>query len=109
MKSYTRLINEAEDYIENNLSKKILLADTAKRINISEYHFHRIYSKYSKETINQFISRVKLERSAILLVTNPKLSIAEVAYLYGYSESSAYCRAFKKDFKVSPSRYRLAV
>ncbi len=107
MKSYKKLINEAEDYIENNLRKKILIADIAKSIHISEYHFHRIYSKYSKETINQFISRVKLERSAILLVTNSKLTITEIAYLYGYSESSAYCRAFKKHFKISPTKYRL--
>lgn len=108
MKNYTRIINEAEDYIERNLNKKILLIDIAKSLCISKYHFHRIFSENSSESLHQFISRIKLERSAILLVINPNLSITEIAYMYGYSESSAYCRSFKKHFQVSPSEYRKA-
>lgn len=107
-KKYTRLINEVEDYIEQNLDKKILLRDIAKSVCLSEYHLHRIFSKYTSESIHQFIARIKLERSAILLIVNQNLSITEIAYMYGYSESSAYCRAFKRCFQVSPSQYRKA-
>jgi len=108
MKKYTRIINEVEDYIEQNFDKKILLKDIAKNVGISEYHLHRVFSENTPESIHQFIARMKLERSAILLVVNPKLTITQVAYMYGYSESSAYCRAFKKHFQLSPSAYRKA-
>jgi AraC family transcriptional regulator, mar-sox-rob regulon activator len=101
-------INQAEDYIENNLHNKILLSDLAEYVYLSEYHFHRIFKQNTTESIHQFISRIKIERSAMLLVTNPKISITEIAYLYGYSESSAYCRAFKKHFLVTPNVYRIA-
>ena len=108
MKSYASIINQAEDYIENNLHNKILLSDLAKYVYLSEYHFHRIFKQNTTESIHQFISRIKIERSAMLLVTNLKISITEVAFLYGYSESSAYCRAFKKQYLVSPKVYRIA-
>ena len=108
MKKYTRIINEAEDYIEQNLDKKILLRDIARSVCLSEYHLHRIFSENSSESIHQFVARIKLERSAIVLVVNQNLSITEIAYKYGYSESSAYCRAFKKHFQISPSQYRKA-
>lgn len=67
---YTRLINKTEDYIEINLGKQITLSDAAKNVNFSEYHFHRLFSKYSSETLKQFITRIKMERSAIYLAIN---------------------------------------
>lgn len=107
-KSYSRIINLAEDYIENNLNNKILLKEIACYVHLSEYHFHRIFRLHSSETIHQFVSRIKLERSSVLLVTDLKLTITDLAIQYGYSETSSYCRAFKKHFKVSPHAFRLA-
>lgn len=107
-KTYSKLINQAEDYIETHLTDKISLSNLAENVFLSEYHFHRIFSAYSKETLHQFISRIKLERSAMVLVTNPNLTITDIAYQYGFSESSSYCRAFKKHFHCSPLQFRFA-
>ena len=103
---YNRIINKTEDYIETNMSKKITLKEAAANVNMSEYHFHRIFKKYSKETLNEFVLRFKLERSAIFLVVNKSISITEIAYNYGFSESSSYSRAFKKHFGISPLKFR---
>lgn len=108
MKSYKQIINMAEDYIEDNLNRNIRVSEIARYVSLSEYHFHRIFTAGSNETIHKFISRIKLERSAILLIVIPNLTITEIAYAYGYSESSSYCRAFKKYFKLTPTNYRLA-
>lgn len=40
------------------------------------------------------------------LAVNSEISITEIAFNYGYSESSAYNRAFKKHFGISPSQFR---
>lgn len=106
MKEYVWLLNKAEDYIETHLSEKIVLEDIAKELNISKYHFHRIFSKYSNETLNEFITRIKMERSAMYLAVNPTISITQIALNYGYSESSSYNRAFKKHFGISPLQFR---
>ncbi len=108
MSTQKRVINETEEYIESHLMNWISLSDIAFHAGMSKYHFHRIFRKYSHETIHRFISRIKLERSAMLLITNPGISVTDIAFRYGYSESSAYCRAFKKHYLVSPSVFRSA-
>lgn len=106
MTEYVRIINKSEDYIENNLCEKITLDNLANYINMSKYHYHKIFKKYSKETINQFVTRVKLERSAIFLKTNLEISITEIAVSYGYCDTSSYCKAFKKFFGMTPTEFR---
>lgn len=49
-----------------------------------------------------------MERSAMFLVIRVDISITEIAFRYGYSESSAYSRAFKKYFGITPLEYRRA-
>ena len=106
MDNYIRLINKTEDYIETHLDRRLTLAELAKNAHLSEYHFHRLFKRYSSETLNGFITRVKLERSGIFLRVNRSVSITEIAYRYGYSDSGSYSRAFKKHFGVSPARFR---
>lgn len=104
--AYFRLVNKAEDYIEQNLKEPILLRDLAQNANLFEFHFHRIFRKYATETVNQFIIRFKLERAAIFLLVNPKMSITDIALEYGYNDSSSFSRSFKKHFGISPLKYR---
>ena len=106
MKSYNWIINKTENYIEDHLSEKITLTDITNELGISKYHFHRIFRKQSQEPLNKFITRIKMERSAIYLSVNSSISITEIAYRYGYSESSTYNRAFKKHFGISPLKFR---
>lgn len=100
------IVNKAEDYIEANLDKKITLHEVAASVHFSDYHFHRMFSASSNETIHQFISRIKIERSAIFMVVNSSFSITEIAYKYGFSNSSSYSKAFKRHYHMSPSDFR---
>lgn len=106
MKQPNRVINKSEDYIEEHIRDKITLQNLADHVHMSVYHFHRIFKKGTNETVQQFILRIKLERSAVYLLVNQNVSITEIAYAYGFYDASAYCRAFKTHFKVTPSQFR---
>ena len=108
MDDYIRLINKIEDYIDAHLDERITLDDISKHANMSKYHFHRIFNHNSSETLNQFITRIKMERSAVFLTIRTDLCITEIAQSYGYSESSSYNRAFKKHLNLTPLEYRRA-
>ncbi len=104
--NYTKMIHRTEDYIEENLSQKILLADISYNIGMSEFHFHRIFKANSTETIHEFITRIKMERSAMFLLISKSTPITEIAYRYGYDDASSYIRAFKRYFAMTPTQYR---
>ncbi|WP_100627976.1 helix-turn-helix domain-containing protein [Algoriphagus formosus] len=55
-----------------------------------------------------FRNQVQLiqQKSAQDLLTNSSLSVAEIAFQTGFSEQSAFNRAFKRWTKLSPLEYR---
>ncbi|WP_431028894.1 helix-turn-helix transcriptional regulator [Lysinibacillus sp. LZ02] len=108
MDEYIRLVNKSEDYIESHLSEKISLDDLANNANMSKYHFHRLFRKYNNETVKQFVTRIKVERSGIFLAVRNDLSITDIALRYGYNDASTFNKAFKKYIGMSPLEYRKA-
>ncbi len=65
----------------------------------------RLFRKYSQETPNQCLSRLKLNRAAELLLTYSK-PINEIAREVGYADPFYFSRVFKKRFGCSPKDFR---
>jgi AraC family transcriptional regulator len=103
---YLSRINKTFDYIESNLEKPMTLEELATVANFSKFHFSRIFQSMVGETPFQFILRVRLEKAAMLVRTNKKDSVSEIAFKCGFSDVSVFSRNFKKHFGVSASQYR---
>ncbi|MBN1620614.1 AraC family transcriptional regulator [candidate division WOR-3 bacterium] len=105
-KEYLSRINRAMDYIQNNLGNSLSLKEIAEVSNFSPYHFHRVFKSAVGETLNCFINRLRIEKSASMLLSKKNLSITEIAYDCGFSSSSAFARSFKDKYGMSASDYR---
>ncbi|MFH1197206.1 MAG: AraC family transcriptional regulator [bacterium] len=105
-KEYTSRINRAIDYINKNLNKELTLDELACVANFSKFHFHRIFTSVIGETLNQFIQRLRLEKAAAFLISNPDMSITEISIATGFSSMSLFSRKFKEYFKTTPSDWR---
>jgi len=103
---YTRRINKAFEFIEKNLDQTIRLDDVARASHFSSYHFHRIFHALVDETVNEYISRKRMEKAAKRLIFNPALSVTEVAEVGGFSSSANFAKAFKLYFGVSATELR---
>jgi len=53
----------------------------------------------------QILNEIRRKRSFELL-QDDRISIAEIAYLLGFAETSSYERAFKRWTGLSPAKYR---
>lgn len=102
---YTHRFNRVIDYIHQNLDRQVKLEELAGVACFSEFHFHRIFSAVSGETLNNFTNRLRLEKAARLLRYSEK-SLTDIALECGYSSSSTFSRAFKEGFDTSPSQFR---
>jgi AraC family transcriptional regulator len=103
---YLARINRVIDYIENNIDGDLSLENLSKIANFSRFHFHRIFKSMLNETLNSFIQRVRIEKAATQLVSNPRKTITEIALDTGFSGSATFARAFRELFNMSASTYR---
>jgi len=105
-KEYIYRINRVIDYIEANIDKELSLETLSEVANFSQFHFHRIFSAFTGETLNGFIKRKRVERAASMLLNDPDKPITDIAYSCGYNSTSVFCRSFKERFKVSAQEFR---
>ncbi|MCD4834405.1 MAG: AraC family transcriptional regulator [Bacteroidales bacterium] len=105
-KEYIFRINKVVDYIDANIDKSLSLDILADVANFSPFHFHRIFTAFTGETLNNFVKRLRVEKAAGLLLNEPETPISEIAYYCGYNSASVFCRVFKDHFKISASSYR---
>jgi AraC family transcriptional regulator len=103
---YTRRINKALEFIHQNLDQPIRLDDVAGASCFSAFHFHRIFHALVGETVNDYVSRKRMERAVSRLVRKPGLSVTDVAVAGGFSSSANFSKAFKLYFGISPTDLR---
>ena len=93
-------------FIEQHLDQSIRLDDVAGASHFSSYHFHRIFHALVGETVNDYISRKRMERAVRMLMYKPDMSVSDIAVVGGFSSSANFAKAFKLYFGVSPSELR---
>jgi len=105
-REYISRINRVIDYVEHNLDKELSLEMLASVAMFSPYHFHRIFKAMVGETINDYCNRIRIQKSAAILISQPEKSITEIALDLGFSSSSHFARSFKKHFEISAKTFR---
>ena len=103
---YTSRINRVIDHIKSNLDKDLSLEKLASISLFSKFYFHRVFKSMCGENLNDFVNRTRIESSAFFLIHRPESPITSIAYDVGFSSPSAYSRAFKKRYDMTPSLWR---
>ncbi|MBS1169629.1 MAG: transcriptional regulator, AraC family [Burkholderiaceae bacterium] len=107
-REYLARIHCAQDYIEQHLDMPLTLDGIAAAAHFSPFHFHRLFTALTGETLYQFILRLRLERAAVRLCRHPHEPITHIALDHGFSSPATFARAFREHFGVSASEYRRA-
>lgn len=89
LQDHTKQINRAIDYINLNLNRSITIDELSSLVDLSTYHFHRIFTSLIGEPIGKYILRRRLERAANVLLGEP-VAIKDVAYDGGFSSVSSF-------------------
>lgn len=98
-------MNGALDYIENNLTGEIDMAEAAKRACCSTFNFQRMFSFMADVSLAEYIRRRRLSAAAMELLTT-KEKVIDIAIKYGYESPVSFARAFQSLHGVNPSEVR---
>ena len=95
-------INQAIDYIENNLDSEIDFDQVAKIMGQSTISLQRTFSVIMNMSINEYIRRRRMTLAAIAL-QNSSVKVIDISLKYGYESPEAFTRAFKEIHGIAPS------
>ncbi|MEM9907794.1 MAG: methylated-DNA--[protein]-cysteine S-methyltransferase [Cyanobacteria bacterium P01_D01_bin.44] len=106
MSDYTKMA-QAINFIRKNVSTQPTLDDIAAQVNLSSFHFHRLFSRWAGVTPKRFLQVLTLERAKQLLKKG-NFSALDVTYSIGLSSGSRLYDHFVKLEAVTPSEYKQA-
>lgn len=98
------LLDQVLAYVESNLSRRITLKDTARHCFTSESSISHLF----RQKMGVSFYRCVIQRRLILAkeLIGRNLPMEEVSRQAGFQDYSAFYRAFKQEYGISPNQYR---
>jgi AraC family transcriptional regulator len=103
--NYYERINQVTRYIREHLDEPLNREELAGLSGFSVSHFHRIFTAHVGENIAAYVRRARMERAARQLLAGDA-QVTDIALASGYDTHSAFGKAFKQYFGVSPTEFR---
>jgi AraC family transcriptional regulator len=94
------------DYIEENLAQPIALRQLGELAGISTRHFERAFRQAIGVPPHAYVLRKRVARAQNLLLSEPGLTIDEIAVRAGFSSSSHLSSTFHRQTGYSPTGFR---
>jgi AraC-like DNA-binding protein len=92
-------------FVQEHAQTNITRDSVASYFRLSPNHISRLFKNEGSISFNDYVNYTRVNRAKALL-KEYRQSVDEVAAACGYSETSYFCRVFKKTMKVTPSVYR---
>ena len=102
---YHRRLQPVIRYLEQHYRDPPDLTTIAALASLSPYHFHRIFTAVTGETLAAYLRRLRLENIARQLFYG-KADITTLALEHGYASSQALAKAFRAHFGITASELR---
>jgi AraC family transcriptional regulator len=98
-------INLVQRHIREHLGEALDRVELARRAGFSVPHFHRIFAAHVGENIGAYVRRARMEHAAQQLLAG-RVEVTDIALTSGYETPSAFAKAFKQFFGISPTEFR---
>ena len=92
--AYTADITAVIDYIRKNYATPLTLDDLVRQVNISKFHFIRLFKKQTGITPYDYLVNQRIHAAKLLLRTTD-MPIQEIADKVGYPSKSNFSQQFK--------------
>lgn len=91
----------------NDHYQDVTLQSLAKHFHYTQEYCSRLIKAAAGVSFTDVLRKVRLKRAETFLLTT-SYSIEAIGHMIGYEESGTFIRLFKKEYGMSPGKYRLA-
>jgi len=93
------------EYINENWDKGLTLTALSAKCFYNPSYFSRAFKEKFNCSLSNYIKHLRIERAKLLLITD-KITVEDVALSVGFTDRSAFYRAFYNETKKTPAKYR---
>lgn len=104
---YETRINRALALIDRHIDQDLSIDRLAGEACLSPFHFHRIFSALTGESVHAMTTRMRMERALALTRKASRPQWKAIAAAVGYRSQDVFTRAFKRHFGCTPSAFDL--
>ena len=90
------------EFIEANIDRSISLEDLASVVNVSRFHFSRLFKRTTGITAISYVEQCRIRRAQSLLAET-ELSLAEIALMTGFADQSHFTKRFHRQVGSTPA------
>lgn len=101
------LLEKILDYMQNNMSAKLSINETAQYFHISPSTLTHLFQKEMGISFYRCLTQRRLVEAKNLIAQ--EYSMEDVALAVGFQEYSAFYRAFKAEYGIAPMQYKKLV
>ncbi|MBR6323211.1 MAG: AraC family transcriptional regulator [Lachnospiraceae bacterium] len=103
--NWVKMINDSITFMEDHLTSEITLADTAKSVSLSAFHFQRAFTLLTGMSPSEYLRRRRLSQAGAELADG-EAKVIDVALKYGYDSPESFTKAFTRYHGFSPIQVR---
>lgn len=103
-----RQLRMIEDHVREHLAEEMSVEMLANLVELSPFHFSRVFKQATGMTPLQFVTRERITR-AQQLIRETSRCLIEIGMDVGYSNPSHFAKVFRKVAGVTPTAFRSAV
>lgn len=92
-------------YINEHCTEEVTVDELANLAGFSKYHFSRLFQEFSGISYYDYLTKRRIMFAETLL-TDPNLSMVEIAMRSGFNSLATFNRNFRTVKKCTPSEYR---
>jgi AraC family transcriptional regulator len=98
-------LQQAIELLHDEFDRSLTVADIAARVGIHPFHLSRVFRKFHRLSIGEYVNRLRIEFACGALA-EPEVPLAEVAFRAGFADQSHFNRVFKQVTGMTPGAFR---
>lgn len=100
---YDSFLEDVLQIIDRNIESDVFNVEIlSTKIRMSERQLQRKIKETTNKSPNQLINSIRLNKAKEVLIST-NLTVAEIAFRYGFSSPSYFSKCFKKEFGMNPN------
>ncbi len=102
---HLQTVERAKEYIAANYARDLSLGEIADNSYVSPFHFSRVFRSFTSCSPHRYLMDTRL-KNAELMIRNTAAAITDICRTSGFESLEYFSAAFKKKYKMSPSKHR---